>query len=76
MKIRAAVSRRTVTELAGSSPAKKVISLEWVLEQVEHRMILRAMKQANANRADLAERLGMARATLLRRLKALGLDKE
>jgi DNA-binding NtrC family response regulator len=74
VKVREAVAQQSAGKR--NPPPRKVISLEWVLEQVERRMILRAMKQSGVNRANLADRLGMARATLLRRLKALGIAPE
>lgn len=45
-----------------------------MLEQVEARTIMQALREADGNKFRAAESLGIARSTLYRKVKALGLD--
>ena len=44
------------------------------LEQIEARAILEAMRDAGGNKRLAAESLGIARSTLYRKVRALGID--
>jgi transcriptional regulator of acetoin/glycerol metabolism len=44
------------------------------LEQVEARAIINALREANGNKRLAADRLGIARSTLYRKVRALGID--
>lgn len=54
---------------------EKMPALDTVLEQVERRMIRLALEKANGNQTRAAELLSIWRPRLIRRVKALGLDK-
>ncbi len=54
---------------------EKSVSLDQVLEEVEKRMILMALRKARGNQTEAATALGIARARLGRRIEALGIDK-
>lgn len=53
-------------------PKAKGIELDAALEEIERRLILRAVTAANGNLTDAAKLLGVFRPKLYRRLKALG----
>jgi transcriptional regulator with PAS, ATPase and Fis domain len=55
-------------------PARRAPSLGDVLEQVERRMILDALRKARDNKSEAAEALGIPRGRLLRRVAALRLE--
>jgi transcriptional regulator with PAS, ATPase and Fis domain len=57
-------------------PAERSLSLDQILEQVERRLIERALRRCDGNRARAAALLGIWRPRLLRRLEALGLAGE
>jgi DNA-binding NtrC family response regulator len=63
-------------EESPSTAASKPPPLDVLLEQVERRMLTTAMGRAGGNKSKAAEWLGIWRARLIRRLDALGLDKE
>ncbi len=46
-----------------------------VLEFVEHELLLRVLRETNGNQVQASKRLGMARATLRKRLEQLGLEE-
>ena len=52
-------------------PHKPAPPLDAILEQVEARMIRMALQKSKGNRADAADRLGITRSRLLRRIEAL-----
>lgn len=54
-------------------PKAKEVKLDAVLEEVERRLIARAVGQGNGNLTTAANRLGIPRERLIRRLKAWGL---
>jgi DNA-binding NtrC family response regulator len=54
-------------------PAEKPLPLDQLLEQVERRLIERALRQARGNRTQAAEILGIWRPRLIRRLEHLGI---
>jgi len=61
---------------AGSArSAEPEVKLEAVLEQVESRLIRLALKKAKGNRSAAAERLGISRGALLRRIESLKIDE-
>lgn len=51
------------------------IELDQLLEQVEKKIILKAMQHSPRNRAEVARLLGISRARLLRRIDQLGLEQ-
>jgi PAS domain S-box-containing protein len=57
-------------------PPERHLPLDSLLEQVERRLIVLAMKQAHNNQTRAAELLGIWRPRLLRRLEKLGLAAE
>lgn len=56
------------------TPTPSFLNLALVLEQVERRMITLALKQAGGNQTEAAERLGIWRARLARRIEALKIE--
>jgi transcriptional regulator with PAS, ATPase and Fis domain len=54
-------------------PAEKPLSLDAILEQVERRLIVHALRQAKNNKSRAAELLTVWRARLLRRMENLGI---
>jgi DNA-binding NtrC family response regulator len=64
-----------LAETPSASPGKPP-PLDALLEQVERRMLVTAMRKAGGNKSKAAEWLGIWRARLIRRLEALGIDKE
>jgi DNA-binding protein Fis len=69
---RGAVDARARQPVRGKRPSP---SLDETLEQVERRLIELAMKQSRGDQTAAAERLGMHRSRLLRRLQALGIGE-
>ncbi len=57
----------------GPMPVQKPLSLDAVLEQVERRLIVNALRQAKNNKSRAAELLTIWRARLLRRMENLGI---
>lgn len=47
-----------------------------VLDLVEHELLLRVLRETNGNQVQASRRLGMARATLRKRIEQLGLHRE
>lgn len=47
-----------------------------ILDLVEHELLLRVLRETNGNQVQASKRLGMARATLRKRIEQLGLQKE
>ncbi len=66
----------TVGPTAARRPVKDLPPLDQILEQVERRMLQLALHKAHGSKTEAAERLGIWRARLIRRLKALGLDEQ
>jgi transcriptional regulator with PAS, ATPase and Fis domain len=63
---------RVRAEVPRSTPAKS-LDLDAILEAVEKRLLQLALQKAGNNQTDAAERLGIFRARLWRRLEALGI---
>ncbi|VTS00128.1 helix-turn-helix domain-containing protein [Tuwongella immobilis] len=57
-----------------SNTSQPFLALDPILEQVERRMIILALKKTNGNRAAAAEMLGIWRTRLLRRIDALKIE--
>lgn len=58
-----------------ASPAEKPLpTLDELLEQIERKMIVLALKKAKGNRSEAADRLGIPRPRLIRRIEALKLE--
>jgi hypothetical protein len=55
-------------------PPPHPLPLDTLLEQVERRLIGRALKQSGNNKTEAAQLLGIWRQRLLRRMEALGID--
>ncbi len=56
-------------------PSKKTTPpLDTILEQIETRLIRLALEKAKGNKAEAAERLGLTRGRLLRRIEALKIE--
>lgn len=47
-----------------------------ILDLVEHELLLRVLRETNGNQVQASRRLGMARATLRKRIEQLGLQRE
>ena len=47
-----------------------------LLDFVEHELLLRVLRETNGNQVQASKRLGMARATLRKRIEQLGIQKE
>jgi DNA-binding NtrC family response regulator len=58
------------------APVQKPLALDAVLEQVERRLIVNALRQAKNNKSRAAELLTIWRARLLRRMENLGIKDE
>jgi DNA-binding NtrC family response regulator len=65
---------RVRAHLEPPAPAAKAIALDPLLEAVEKRLIVLAMRKANGHQTKAAELLGIFRTRLGRRLDALGLQ--
>ena len=65
-------------DVRGVAPAaaKPAPSLDEVLEQIERKMIRLTLRKAKGNKAEAAERLGIPRARLMRRIETLKIDEE
>jgi len=59
---------------ATTSTQAPFLALELILEQVERRLITRALERAKGNRTEAAELLGVTRTELWRRIKALKIE--
>jgi DNA-binding NtrC family response regulator len=57
-------------------PPEQPLLLDKLLEQVERRLILLALRKAHNNKTRAAEILGIWRPRLLRRMEALGIEEE
>lgn len=66
-------SRRLSPSLRGGDLESEDLSLSAVLERAEHRELCRALRHCSGNAAEAAKRLQISRATLYRRMKALGI---
>ncbi len=64
------------TALSRESQGVESIDLDQVLLELERTIIMRALKHSPRNRAQVARRLGISRARLLRRIEQLGLDSD
>jgi len=56
---------------AAAPASRQMPPLDTILEEVERRMIVDALRQSKGNKADAADRLGIPRARLLRRIESL-----
>jgi len=54
--------------------ANRLLPLDSLLQDVERRLIILALKQARANKTKAAELLGIWRPRLIRRMQALGIS--
>ena len=57
-------------------PAEKPLNLDAILEQVERRLIVQALRLADNNKSRAAELLTIWRARLLRRMETLGIKDQ
>jgi transcriptional regulator with PAS, ATPase and Fis domain len=63
--------------LRGPAPTpERVLPLDKLLEQVERRMLVLALRKARNNKTRAAELLAIWRPRLLRRMEALGIDEQ
>jgi DNA-binding NtrC family response regulator len=67
---------KAAADAPAGRPAPELPPLDRVLEEVERRMIRRALDQSQGNKSKAAELLGVWRPRLLGRIKALGLDEK
>jgi DNA-binding NtrC family response regulator len=58
------------------TPAERVLALDSLLEQVERRLIVLALRAAGNNKSRAAELLSVWRPRLLRRIEALGIVED
>src|SRR5262245_61711630 len=65
--------RQTDPASTGVQPASSLIPAETV-QDAERQLIIRALKESNGNRTAAAQRIGMSRRTLHRKLKEYGLE--
>ena len=73
--VRRKVSRIHVVSATPAVESAKAMSLDALLEQVERRLIVRAMARARGRQETASEHLGIWRARLGRRLQALKIDE-
>jgi DNA-binding NtrC family response regulator len=74
--IRREVSRNRVMAASPTPAAPRKLTLDQILEQIERRMILMALRKCKGNKSEAADLLGIWRARLLRRLEALKIDDD
>ena len=63
-------------ERTSASTSERPLALDHVLEQVERRLIVLALRRAKGNKSRAAEWLSVWRPRLLRRMEALGIEGE
>ena len=61
---------------ASPAPKERTLPLDTILEQVEKRLMLLALRLSNNNKTKAAEMLGVWRTRLVRRLEAFGMPPE
>jgi DNA-binding NtrC family response regulator len=65
---------RLAVKLEAKAPGLRPVPLDRVLEQVERRLMVLALRKAQGNKSRAAELLAIWRARLIRRASALGIS--
>jgi transcriptional regulator with PAS, ATPase and Fis domain len=69
------LQRVATGQAPASSPRAKLLPLDSLLQEVERRMIILALKQAQGNKTQAAQLLSIWRPRLLRRMQVLGIPE-
>lgn len=68
-------AQTTTVSANSATTTDDALNLEWQVQQLEIRLISRALSEANGNKSQAAQRLGLSRQGLLNKLERYGLNQ-